>query len=394
MISRDLERAVARREIAPTDIYEWPGLAFDGAGSLETGHVFIGLTVDDTRPLRQKHFVFMDSSNRDRSCESFAASHDGRLLAASFWRTVLVWRLSDGLLVQRLLEQGHTGEINSVAFSPGDLRLVSGSNDNTAIVWNVKSGHALLRLEGHVDRVQSAAYSLDGSRIATGSRDSSVKIWDASSGTCLHSIDLSEKAFRVTFTPDGARLAVMLDNRGAICDVQSGTLIAVLGHDGGRNMYLSLPQQGDRVFTSTDNGKAKVWSAVTGEELLELREHTGIIHSVAFSPDGAEVAIASDDRTVVTYDSWTGQRRRVYQMSSLALSVTYSPNGSYLAMGDSGGCIKVYHANSGAFAAEFERHAMGVYELQFLPDGHSFLSHSIYDATVRLWNIRDAVRLR
>ena len=394
LISRDLERAVARRAIAPTDVYRWPALSFDGAGSLETGRVFIGLTVDDTRPLKPKHFVFTDSSNRDCSCYSFAVSHDGKLLAASFWSTVLVWRLSDGLLVQRLLEQGHTDEINSVAFSPDNLHLVSASDDYTAIVWNVRGGRALLRLVGHVNQMRSAAYSPDGSRIATGSDDRSVKIWDASSGTCLHSLDLGERVCEVTFTPDGARLAVRLVDRGAICDVQSGTRIAVLEHEGGRDMYLPLSQRGDRVLTGTDSGKAKVWSAVTGEELLELSGHTEEIQSVAFSPDGAEVATASTDRTVVTCDSWTGQRRHVYQMSSSADSVTYSPDGSYLAMGDRGGRVRVHHAKSGAFVAEFEGHTERVYGLRFLPDGHSLLSHSWDDGTVRLWSIRDAMRLR
>ena len=95
--------------------------------------------------------MFIDPSNDAARCLSFAVSPDGKLLAASSQHIVLVWRLSDGLLVQRLFEQGHTDETNSVAFSSDNLRLVSGSKDNTAIVWNVRSGRALLRLEGHVN---------------------------------------------------------------------------------------------------------------------------------------------------------------------------------------------------------------------------------------------------
>ena len=198
MISRDRQRAIARRAIAPTDIYKWPGLSLDRAGSLETGKVFIGSTDADASSLKFNHLVFKDSSSRPGDCECFGLSPDGTLLAASFHtNTVLVWRLSDGLLVQRLHDQGRTAWIRSVAFSLNSCHLVSGSHDETTIVWDIKSGRALQRLEGHQDLVRTVAYSPDGSRIATSSKDRSVKIWDASSGECLHSLDLGEQVYNI-----------------------------------------------------------------------------------------------------------------------------------------------------------------------------------------------------
>ena len=241
--------------------------------------------------------------------------------------------------------------------------------------------------------MRTVAYSPDGSRIATGSDDRSVKIWDASSGERLHSLDLGDQVDKVIFSPDGLRLVVKLEYTGAICDIHTGTCIATLQHEDSKCIGLSLSHQGDRVVTGTNDGKAKIWSAVTGEELLELNEHTYAIRCVAFSPDGAEVATASSDCTVVTCDSWTGQRRRVYQMSAKVWSVAYSPEGDFIAMGDGGGRVRVCDARSGVFLAEFEGHTEGVYGLQFLPDGHNLLSHSERDKTVQLWSVRDAMRL-
>jgi hypothetical protein len=45
---------------------------------------------------------------------------------------------------------------------------VTGSADNTARVWDAKSGAELLALKGHADGVTSASFSADGSRIVTG----------------------------------------------------------------------------------------------------------------------------------------------------------------------------------------------------------------------------------
>ena len=41
---------------------------------------------------------------------------------------------------------GHTGEVTSVAFSPDGARVVSGSNDLLAIVWDAETGAEVLIL--------------------------------------------------------------------------------------------------------------------------------------------------------------------------------------------------------------------------------------------------------
>lgn len=333
MISRDRQRTVIRRTIAHSDIYKWPGLSFDGAGSLETGWVvFAGPTEADAFSLEWKYLVFMDPSS-GHACDCFTVSSDGGLLAASFHAdTVLVWRLSDGLLVQHLHDQGHTDDVTSVAFAPNNHHLVSGSDDTTAIIWDIRSGRALRCLEGHEDPVWTVAYSPVGLCVAT-STNCIVKLWDASNGECTHSLVLGEVE-KAIFFPDGFHLALELRNTGVIYNVQTGTLVATLQQEGGEHMRLAMTRQGDQILTGTHDGKAKIWDAVTGEGSVELDGQTDTITSVTFSPDGAEVAIASADCTVVTCDSQTDQRRHVWRMSSEAWSVAYSPSGNYIAMGD------------------------------------------------------------
>ncbi len=56
--------------------------------------------------------------------------------------------------VRLLLElKGHTGGVTSVAFSPDGTRIVTGSQDRTAKVWDARTGTPLLELKGHTGEV-------------------------------------------------------------------------------------------------------------------------------------------------------------------------------------------------------------------------------------------------
>ena len=72
---------------------------------------------------------------------------------------------------------GHTSSVSSVAFSPDGARIVTGSWDHTAKVWDAQTGRELLTLTGHTGFVFSAVFSPDGSRIVTNSSDGTAKVW-------------------------------------------------------------------------------------------------------------------------------------------------------------------------------------------------------------------------
>ena len=81
-----------------------------------------------------------------------------------------------------LVLTGHTGPVNSVAFSADGKKIVSGSEDKTLIVWDATTGQALQRLQGHKEGVTGVAWSPDGSKIVSASEDGTLKVWDPANG--------------------------------------------------------------------------------------------------------------------------------------------------------------------------------------------------------------------
>jgi WD40 repeat protein len=72
----------------------------------------------------------------------------------------------------------HDRLIYSVGFSPDSLSVVTASQDNTAIIWDLKGQRPRL-LRGHQDRIYYTEFSPDGRWVLTASRDGKVMLWEA-----------------------------------------------------------------------------------------------------------------------------------------------------------------------------------------------------------------------
>ncbi|EKM58810.1 uncharacterized protein PHACADRAFT_85938 [Phanerochaete carnosa HHB-10118-sp] len=347
--------------------------------------------------MKLKQLIFADSRDPSASCKCFSLSTDDKLLAASFGSgDVLVWRISDGLLAQRLHHQGHTGPVRSIAFSPDDRSLVSGSDDATAIVWDIRHGRALLRLEGHHGPVKRAAYAPHGVLIATASPVAPfAKIWDALTGACLHSLDIKGYPLQISFSPSGSHLYIDI-NSCFIFETQNYTHVAELQHEDG-GCESSLSRQGDRIVTASMNDQVKIWSALNGEELLTIDHPEKLSYPVAFSPDGTEILAARDaDNSAVTFDSRTGELLRVYKLSEVLCYASYSTYGERAAFAYSTGDLQVRDTKSGAFLAKFEALSLEGDRNEgpwFSFGGQNFVVR-FSDGLSLLHNIQDVLRLR
>ncbi|HEY44318.1 MAG TPA: WD40 repeat domain-containing protein, partial [Anaerolineae bacterium] len=104
-------------------------------------------------------------------------SPDGSMLAVAFEGSPVFWLInaSGGDPIRTF--EGHSYQVNSVAFSPDGTLLVSGSGDHKVRLWRVEDGVWSHTLVGHDDDVNSVAFSPDGSTIVSGSEDGIVILW-------------------------------------------------------------------------------------------------------------------------------------------------------------------------------------------------------------------------
>ena len=76
------------------------------------------------------------------------------------------------------------GTVDGVAFSPDGEHIVVAS-DMGAWVFDVETGSLVRTFSGHLSEVTCMAFSPDGRRVLTGSEDDTAKLWDMRTGALI-----------------------------------------------------------------------------------------------------------------------------------------------------------------------------------------------------------------
>jgi WD40 repeat protein len=239
---------------------------------------------------------------------SASYSHDGmRVVTGSWDNSARIWDAATGKGMLKLVG-GHDGYVNSAVFSPDDRLVLTASDDKTAKLWDAQTGQLVRSFEGHRAGVRCAIFSEKGDQILTGSDDKTARIWDVETGAVIREFTGHEwGVLHAAFAPDGSRIITGSDDNTAIIwDAATGQVQWTLAGHTAAVTAVAFAPDGKRVLTASEDFTAKLWDTENGKEVLNLKGHTQELTSIAFSPDGRYALTGSRDGTAILWltTSW------------------------------------------------------------------------------------------
>ena len=244
-------------------------------------------------------------------------------------------------------------KISSVAISSSGEWLAFGARKlGQLLVWEWQSESYVLKQQGHYFDMNTLSYAPDGQTIATGGDDGKLKVWSVHSGFCF--VTFSEHTapvMDVTFAKQGSVLfSASLDGTVRAYDlVRYRNFRTFTSPSPVQFSALAVDPSGEVVAAgSTDSFEIFMWSVQTGKLLDVLSGHEAPISSLTFCPSGTnQLASGSWDKTVRIWSVF-GRSRAVESLtlSSDVLSVAFRPDGTEIAASTLNGQITFFDVRS------------------------------------------------
>jgi WD40 repeat protein len=394
--------------------YDISGVAFNPAGTLIAG------TTQDNRvqlwsaaTYKQLwNFHFTSPDGRTAQANEVVFTPDGRTMIVTERGGPWLFNVADpahpvhtGTLIVPPLAGFKFPQVVSIAISPDGTMVAAGvSTSDTAVaagvlvMWNL-STRTLTAPIPVPSMPDSLAFTPDGKSLVTASGTGEVDLWDVARRVKTATLSPpgttgNAPLGRVAVSPDGKTIAfasqTVFGNNGPTVKLWSTATRQVtqtikVGATGGSSVAFS--PNGKQLAAGDLDGSVRLWDLHTpGVPIGTFAGHRFPVEGVAFSPDGKTLASSSDDGTIGLWDT---QGTTLGGLLNTSIATAFSPDGKTLALSTStaaGQAIALYRMPARTLAGLLP--VKGIAALAFSPDGKTLaVAATNTGDAVQLWDV-------
>jgi WD40 repeat protein len=352
------------------------------------------------------------------TCASF--NPDGTaIIAGSRKSGVTIWNINTGEKIREftvvpkdlLSARGFTfAEARSVAYSSDGKFIIAGVGDNTAILWDAKTGDEIRKFKktrtSCTSCIAETVITSDNKYIFTGRTDS-VKMFDRSSGSLVREFYGRGGSLEgLTISEDGQYIAAIEYGVAKVWETKTGKLLMQAGdYSQNKTLSVTISTDGKCLITGSEKRFTEIWDIASGEKIMKLEGYlnqvderiltdsymywAALVNEAKLSPDGRFIAIGRTGNNAKIIDFKTG---RVYATlkghKSMVISLCFSPDGKYLATGGLDGKAIVYNVETGepVQTISFRDEKLAIFSVDISADG-KMLATADWGGYVYIWDI-------
>jgi cytochrome c len=280
--------------------------------------------------------------------------------------------------------RGHGGPVRALAVSPDGLVAISGSFDQSAILWTIDRAAALSVLRLHAGAVNAVA-AAPGGVFVTAGEDGRIALWQAGAAQPDRVFtEHSGPVAALALSPDGLHLAsASWDGTVRVRPLAGGEARLLEGHSGNVNAVAFLPD--GHVVSAGYDLTLRVWPLEPSDAPLIVTLPSPL-NAVATTHDG-EIAAAGADGIVRMLRRDGSVRAEVELPRGPVIALAASPDGTRLAAATIAGAVAVIDRAEAKILFHLVGPGLPVWSLAWRPDGREILTGGS-DRLVRRWDAR------
>lgn len=331
-----------------------------------------------------------------------------RLLSGSEDGTLRVWETARGRCVH--VVQAYTVALNSIAWHPSGTHLASAGSDTLITVWDISGERQTPPriLRGHNWTAQGVAWSPDGQILTSCGWDNAIRLWNQATDTCLqvfHDANSTDTIFQsIAWSPDQHLLAAGSYFQGIqVWDMETHMCHWVAHPPPTSIRCVTWHSDGTCLANCGDDGSVCLWKASDGTLLKRWQWHRGGVKSLAWSPDGRQLASAGgrgDSGELFVWNVDTGRTPPHGECAQtftghpgVIHTVDWDPTGSQLITGGGDGRLRWWNVQNGTCVKVQIAHQGAIRWLKVSPDGTQLATCSD-DAAISIWDRSTGEHLR
>ncbi|MDB5642535.1 MAG: c-type cytochrome [Hyphomicrobiales bacterium] len=286
--------------------------------------------------------------------------------------------------------RGHGGPVRALAVTPDGARAISGSFDQSAIVWALERGVALGVLRVHEGAVNAVAALPDG-RFATAGEDGGVAIWKANDFAAPLSLTKPHTApiAALAVAPDGKALAsASWDSTLLLTPLDGGDARKFEGHQGNVN-GVAFSLDGRTLVSAGYDATLRLWPLDGGA--ARIMRLPAALNALAVSRAG-DIATGGADGSLFLLSPDGALRATIEAAEAPIIALAFTPDGARIAAASPRGAVSLFETASGKLLFTLNGPGLPVWSLAFTPDGRQLLTGG-GDRLVRRWDARTGEHL-